>query len=64
VAGIPFSHLRTIQFAAPVYDCQSGVFELRSRGYNFIAGGFRMNLPDAPIAQAGFFVTHFFTVKD
>jgi catechol 2,3-dioxygenase-like lactoylglutathione lyase family enzyme len=23
-----------------------------------------MNLPDAPIAQEGFFVTHFFTVKD
>lgn len=23
-----------------------------------------MNLPDAPIAQAGFFVTHFLTVKD
>jgi catechol 2,3-dioxygenase-like lactoylglutathione lyase family enzyme len=23
-----------------------------------------MNLPDAPIAHAGFFVTHFFTVKD
>ena len=24
----------------------------------------RMNLPDAPIAQEGFFVTHFFIVKD
>ena len=23
-----------------------------------------MNLPDAPIAQQGFFATHFFTVKD
>ena len=23
-----------------------------------------MNLPDAPIAQEGFFVTHFLTVKD
>src|SRR5713101_8073461 len=23
-----------------------------------------MNLPDAPIAQEGFFVTHFFTVRD
>ncbi|MGC2282643.1 MAG: hypothetical protein WA603_21705, partial [Candidatus Acidiferrales bacterium] len=23
-----------------------------------------MNLPDAPIAQAGFYVTHFLTVKD
>ena len=23
-----------------------------------------MNLPDAPIAQEGFFVTHFFTAKD
>jgi len=23
-----------------------------------------MNLPDAPIAQEGFYVTHFFTVKD
>jgi catechol 2,3-dioxygenase-like lactoylglutathione lyase family enzyme len=23
-----------------------------------------MNLPDAPIAHDGFFVTHFFTVKD
>ena len=23
-----------------------------------------MNLPDAPIAHEGFFVTHFFTVKD
>jgi hypothetical protein len=24
----------------------------------------RMNLPDAPIAQEGFYVTHFFAVKD
>jgi hypothetical protein len=24
----------------------------------------RMNLPDAPIAQEGFFTTHFFTVSD
>jgi hypothetical protein len=23
-----------------------------------------MNLPDAPIAQEGFFATHFFTVSD
>jgi hypothetical protein len=23
-----------------------------------------MNLPDAPVANEGFFVTHFFTVKD
>jgi hypothetical protein len=23
-----------------------------------------MDLPDAPIAQAGFYVTHFFAVKD
>jgi len=23
-----------------------------------------MNLPDAPIAQEGFYVTHFFAVKD
>jgi hypothetical protein len=23
-----------------------------------------MNLPDAPIAHEGFFVTHFFTVRD
>ena len=23
-----------------------------------------MGLPDAPIAQEGFFVTHFFTVRD
>jgi len=23
-----------------------------------------MNLPDAPVAQKGFFATHFFTVKD
>ena len=27
-------------------------------------GGNRMNLPDAPVAREGFFVTHFFTVKD
>ena len=23
-----------------------------------------MNLPDAPVAQSGFFVTHFLTVRD
>jgi hypothetical protein len=23
-----------------------------------------MNLPDAPVAQEGFFVTHFFIVRD
>ena len=27
-------------------------------------GRHRMNLPDAPIANEGFFVTHFFTVRD
>jgi hypothetical protein len=27
-------------------------------------GRHRMNLPDAPIANEGFLVTHFFTVKD
>jgi catechol 2,3-dioxygenase-like lactoylglutathione lyase family enzyme len=27
-------------------------------------GRHRMNLPDAPIAHEGFFVTHFFTVRD
>jgi hypothetical protein len=32
--------------------------------FGFPHGGNRMNLPDAPVAREGFFVTHFFTVKD
>src|SRR6202046_4152435 len=32
--------------------------------FGFPHGGKRMNLPDAPVAREGFFVTHFFTVKD
>ena len=32
--------------------------------FKFLTGDRRMNLPDAPVAQGGFFVTHFFTVRD
>ena len=32
--------------------------------FEFPHHGDRMNLPDAPVAHEGFFVTHFFTVKD
>jgi hypothetical protein len=36
---------------------------IRAASY-YRQGRHRMNLPDAPIAHEGFFVTHFFTVRD